>query len=467
VNTPRFFGLTGGDPGVGFTLGLQPNLTNFLSENGERIITPSIFQNQQIIQENSQTYEADLTIEPWKGFEIDVDFRKRYTQNHSEYYVNAPVQGSLGDTTFQRLTQRDFGSYEISYIALNTLFNSDVDELFNRFDANRRIISNRLTNDPNAGAHSTDLGFAEGFGRQQVEVLIPAFLAAYTDQDANTTELDFRSRVERRGYIPNPNWSITYNGLSDLPFLKEAFSNISIRHSYQTSLTVNSFETDLQFDSGNPFFIDPTISTGNYFARFEVPEIVIDERFQPIIGLDLRTNSDLSINADYSKSRSLRLATTLAQLTEAKTTSFTVGLGWTFQDVKIGFLLGKNRNRVRRRNQDPDNPENDELELPSDDNRSGINSGGVNEEQANRLEFTFDLQFRDDVTFIHELGDGQSAQPTRGTKTLTFAPVLNYDVNKNFILSLFFDYSATRPFTSTQFPITNINGGITARFVLD
>ena len=467
LNTPRFFGLTGNDPGLGFTLGAQPNLTRFLDERGERIITTSIFQNQQIIQENRQTYEADLTIEPWKGFEIDVDFRKRYTQNHSEYFVNAPVLGSIGDTTFQRLTQRDFGSFEISYIALNTLFNSDVDELFARFDANRRIISNRLPNADGAGSHLTDVGFAEGFGRQQVEVLIPAFISAYTNEDPNTTDLDFRSRVERRGFIPNPNWSLTYNGLSDLPFLKEVFSNISVRHSYQTSLTVNSFETDLQFDAGNPFFVDPNISTGNYFARFEVPEIVIDERFQPIIGLDLRTNSDLSINADYSKSRSLRLATTLAQLTEAKTTSFTVGLGWTFQDVKIGFLLGKNRNRERRRNQDPDNPENEELALPSDDNRRGINSGGVTEEQANRLEFTFDLQFRDDVTFIHELGDGQTAEPTRGTKTLTFAPVLNYDVNKNFILSVFFDYSATRPFTSTQFPITNINGGITARFVLD
>jgi len=194
--------------------------------------------------------------------------------------------------------------------------------------------------------------------------------------------------------------------------------------------------------------------------------VVIDERFQPIIGLDVRTKSDLSFNADYSKSRSLRLATTLAQLTEARTTSFTVGLGWIFQDVKIGFLTGGKNRRVKRRNQDPDNPENPEAEPELPENRRGVNSGGVNDE-ANRLEFTFDLQFRDDVTHIHELGDGQNSEPTRGTKSLTFSPVLNYDVNKNFVLSLFFDYTNTTPYRTTQIISTNMQGGLTARFILD
>ena len=466
--TPKFFGLTGSDPGIGFTLGAQPNLDNFLDERGERIITPSLLQNQQIIQENTQTYEADLTIEPWKDFVIDVDFRKTYTEDHTEYYINAPVDpGTPGIREFQRLTQRDFGGFEITYVALNTLFDSDIDGLFTRFEDSRSIISGRLPNDGSGAAHDTDLGFARGFGRQHVDVLVPAFLAAYTNEDPNAVDLDFRDRVRRRGYIPKPNWQLTYNGLGKVGFLKDVFSNITLRHSYKTSLNVNTFRTDLQYNPLDQFLIDPSISTGNYFARFEVPEIVIDERFQPIIGLDFRTKSDLSFNADYSKSRSLRLATTLAQLTEARTTSFTVGLGWTFQDVKIGFLTGGNSKRSRRRNQDPENPENpdSETELPTDDRR-GVNSGGVNDE-ANRLEFTFDLQFRDDVSFIHELDDGQASMPNRGTRTLSFSPVINYDINKNFVLSLYLDYSATRPYLSNQVEITNIEGGLTARFILD
>ncbi len=471
TQVPKFFGLTGSDPGVGFVLGTQPELGAFLDERKDRIITKSVFQNQQVVQENSQTYEADIEIEPWKGFSIDVDFGKRYTQNHSEYFVYTPnVDGA--DTTFayNRLTERDFGGYEITFMSLNTLFDGDVDGLFRRFDENRRVISQRLPNST-SGAHVSDLGYQSGYGRQHVDVLIPAFIAAYTNQDPFTVNLDQREQVRKRGYIPKPNWSLRYNGLSKLPWFKDLFANFSLNHSYKNRLNVNSFQTDLQYDEGNPFRIDPLLSTGNYFARFEVPEIIIDERFEPIIGFDLKTHTDLTMRAEWAKSRNLRLATSLAQLTEARSTSYTVGIGWIFQNVKIGFLTGTNKRNTRtRKNQDPDNPENPEdpsaVDRLEEAVTGGRNAGGVNDE-ANRLEFTFDMQYRDDVTFIHELGDGKSAEATRGTRTFTMSPLINYDINKNFILSVYFEYSATRPYRSNQFPVTNYNGGLRARFILD
>ena len=480
TKVPKFFGLTGGDPGVGFVFGLQPSLGSFLDERvtsrlgsglDEVAISTSILQNQQIIQNSSQSYEADVRVEPWKGFSIDIDFKKRYTENHSEYFINTDREFALNDFNpadqstwpeFQRLTARDFGSYEISYVSLSTLFESDIDGLFDRFDSYRQIISQRLPNNSTA-PHSQDVGFAQGYGRQHVDVLIPAFLAAYTGIDPNTIELDFRSQVRNRGYVPKPNWDLRYNGLSKLPWFKDIFSNITINHSYKNSLNVNSFQTDLQYDSENQFNIDPLVSSGNYFARFEVPEIVINERFEPIIGVDFKTHTDLSINAEYAKTRTLRLSTSLAQLTEARSTSYTVGLGWILQDVNIGFLTGKSRKRSRRRGQAEDESTDPEI---SPEDRGGVNSGGVNKE-ANKLEFAFDLQFRDDVSFIHELGDGSSKEPTRGTRTLSINPQINYDVNKNFILSFFFQYQRTRPYLSTSYPITNINGGLTARFVLD
>ena len=467
TKTPKFFGLTGSDPGWGFVLGGQPNLDNFFEERVlnrigiDTLITSSNLQNQQVIQNNTQNYEADIEIEPWNGFSIDFDFRKRYVQNHSEYFLNT---SPLGDAlNYQQLIKRDFGSFEISYIAINTLFDSDLDGIFERFENNRRVISARLPNNT-TDAHDQDVGYAKGYGRQHVEVLIPAFISAYTNQDPTTVKLDLREDVSRRGYIPKPNWNLRYNGLSKLPVFKDLFSSFTLSHSYKNSLNVNSYETDLQYDSENPYLIDPLQSNSNYFARFEVPEVVITEQFQPIIGIDFKTHSDLTINAEYSKARTLRLSTALAQLTETRSTGYTVGLGWIFQDVKIGFLSGGQR---QRRNRDRESDESDETETaPQDPGRRGINSGGVNQE-ANRLEFVFDLQFRDDVTFIHELGDGSSKEPIRGTKSLSIAPQINYDVNKNFILSLYFEYTKTQPYLSTSYPITNINGGLTARFVLD
>ena len=468
VKEPKFFGLTGGDPGWGFVFGSQPDLDNFFQERvynrlgTDTLITTSRLQNQQVIQNNAQSYDADITIEPWKDFSIDVDFRKRYTENHSEFFLNT---ASSGDPVYEQLIKRDFGSFEISYLSLNTLFDSDLDGLFQQFDANRQVISQRLENDGSGEQHELDNGYAKGFGRQHLDVLIPAFIAAYTNQDANTVDLNLRQQVSKRGYIPSPNWNLRYNGLSKLPWFKNLFSNFTISHSYKNTLNVNSFQTDLQFNTENPFNIDPDQSTSNYFARFEVPEIVITEQFQPIIGIDFKTYNDMTLNLEYSKARTLTLATALAQLREKRSTSYTLGFAWILQDVNIGFLTGNTKKRRRAR--DETETDEDSLDEDSQDrSRRGINSGGVNQ-QANKLEFVIDVQLRDDVTWLHVLDDGSSKKATRGTKTFTLAPAINYDVNKNFILSLYVEYSKTQPYLSTSYPITNINGGLTARFVLD
>lgn len=473
TRAPKFFGLTGSDPGWGFVMGIQPDLQNFFDQrldvNSENpIITTSNLQNQQVLQDNSQTYEADITIEPWKDFSIDVDFRKKYVQNHSEYFLNT-ARGQNDPLNYERILQREIGSYEMTYVALNTLFDSDIDGLFNRFDANRKIISDRLPN--NSGqAHGKDPGYAIGYGRQHVDVLIPAFIAAYTDQDANNVDLDLRSTVSKRGFIPKPNWNLRYNGLSKLGWFKDLFSNFTLNHSYKNTLNVNSFSTDLQFDNNNPFFISDEQSSSNYFARFEVPEIIIDEKFQPIIGIDFKTHSDLNFNAEWAKTRNLRLSTSLAQLIEGRSTSFNVGFGWILQDVNIGFITGNKSKRSRRsKRPEEEGAEDGEAEERTDEeivgDAPGAN-GGVNN-FTNKLEISLEVQFRDDVTYIHELGDGASKEATRGTRTLNISPLINYDVNKNFRLALYFQYSTTKPKLSTSWPITNMNGGLRATFILD
>ena len=82
--------------------------------------------------------------------------------------------------------------------------------------------------------------------------------------------------------------------MSKLEWFKNIFSNISIAHGYTSTLGVNSFQTDLQFDASNPFAVDPDIQNRNFFARFEIPQVVIEERFQPVIGIDFRTRGNVT-----------------------------------------------------------------------------------------------------------------------------------------------------------------------------
>ncbi len=463
ANTPNLLGMNGGSPGWGFVFGIQPNIdlnneNNWLRNAANQgWISPSRFQNQQVLQNNSQSYEARLTVEPWKDFDIDLRFNKTYSRNHAEDFVNRAVPGS-GEVDLQQVALRDLGSYEVSFMGLGTLFDSDIDGLFSRFESYRAIISNRLPNEPGSGQHESDQGYAAGFGRQHIDVLIPSFLAAYINDDPETIDLNLTDQVAGRGYIPKPNWQLRYNGLSKLPWFKEIFSNFSIAHGYTSTLGVNNYQTDLQYDPTDQFFIDPDVSTKNYFARFEIPEVIIEERFQPIIGIDFKTRSNLTANFEFAKSRALQLSTGLGQINERQSTEYTAGIGWIIDDINIPFLTGQKNRRKRSSRRG-----SDKSEQPAED---PTNPRGAAQEFQKRFQFSFDFSVRDDATYIHEFDSGRDAQATRGTYTLQISPSFDYDINKYFTLRLFMDYNQTKPKTLGGFDVTNINGGLTARFNL-
>ncbi|MEJ0105364.1 MAG: hypothetical protein WDO19_23640 [Bacteroidota bacterium] len=77
-------------------------------------------------------------------------------------------------------------------------------------------------------------------------MLIPAFLAAYTNKDPGSISLIKNSNPNLRsnpfsGLIPKPNWTISYSGLSRLPGLDKIFTNFTVRHGYSSMLSMNSF----------------------------------------------------------------------------------------------------------------------------------------------------------------------------------------------------------------------------------
>ena len=96
-----------------------------------------------------------------------------------------------------------------------------------------------------------------------------------------------------KSIIPKPNWTVTYNGLSRMKGLDKIFTNVTIRHGYHSTLSMNSFNTALLFTDpfrvGFPYFRDPL--TGNYIPYFLVPNITIAESFDPLIEVDLTQGS--------------------------------------------------------------------------------------------------------------------------------------------------------------------------------
>jgi cell surface protein SprA len=262
-----------------------------------------------------------------------------------------------------------------------------------------------------------------------------------------------------KNIMPRPNWRLTYNGLARIKGLDEIFQNVSITHGYKSNLTINSFNTNFQYDNNDPFGdnnLNP--QTNNYYSRFEIPAIVIDEAFTPLLGIDMRMKNGMNMSFDYKKARRLSFSMLTNELDENNTTEFTIGFGHRMKDVNIPFLqFGVKKKKKGKKTDQQDAPG----ALP------GGGRQGQGAAQANDLNIKFDFSFRDDVTVKHTLGQNIPGLRTRGAKTLRISPSIDYSVNSQLNLRFFVDYNSTVPYTSNGYPITNIQGGLTVRFSLN
>ena len=430
-------------PGYEYILGLQPDDQWFEEavKPENNWITENIYLNQEVLRNKTVKWNASLSIEPFKDFRLEVNWDYAFTENRSEFFKKTSP-----DAEFAHLTPRDVGSFNISYMALNTLFENDIKQLFQRFGDTRRMISQRIGD--NQTTHSFDgAEYTEGFGKYQRDVLIPAFISAYTETDPMAVETDiFKLK-------PRPNWQLNYNGLSKVPLFKDLFSSVSLTHGYRSSLSVNSYNTDYDF---NP---DPTqninISTGDFYSRFEIPAVALTEQFSPLLGLNIRTRNDISLRVDMNKSRNLTLTFTDNQLNETNRTDYVIGFGYPLRNVNIPFLQPKKNKRKSRRNQ----------QEQAEEDKDGNNPGGQ-KKKGNDMEIKFDFSFSDNQSLIHKFDTEADPQASRGTKQIRISPAIDYTLSETLTLRFFFDYNRTIPYTSLSYPITNINSGITVQFAL-
>lgn len=444
-------------PGWDFIAGWQPNQTWLNSASSKGWITRNIFQNQQFIQTHNLQYNGRVTIEPYLNFKIDVDIDKTLSENYSE---NFKVEDELTNE-FRHLNPMRVGTVTMSYLPIKTMGDlldtaTNKSELFRQFESNREVISQLI----GTGVHDdtlTNENYTNGYGRYQQDVLIPAFLTAYTGRDINSLDADDVNRMnDVRKLFPMPNWRLTFNGLTKMKGFSKIFSSFSLTHGYKSTLTVNRFATDLDFQE-NPTQKDP--NTSNYYSVFEVPNIVISEQFSPLVGVDMRFKNGLTAKFEYKKSRNLSMSFVDYQLSEQRTEDITLSMGHTFKDFKPFKLIPgwKKRQADKEKNNKNANKNKANQMVFAFDFGKTI--------PKNELAVKFDFSYRNDKTVNHIL-DQQQSVATRGMKTIRIAPSIDYIINNRLTVRLFFDYSRTIPAVSTSYPITNTKGGVTIRFSL-
>ena len=195
---------------------------------------------------------------------------------------------------------------------------------------------------------------------------------------------------------------------------------------------MNSFNTALLFADpfrvGYPSFRDTL--TGNFIPYFLVPNITIQEAFDPLIEVDVTFTNQLQTRFELRKSRSLSLSLIDYQLAEQRSTEVTFGFNWRRKGVplikKLPFMKSKMDNDVTIR---------------------------------------MDFSLRDDATANSKL-DQRTAFGTAGQKVIRIAPSIDYVVNNRVSMKLFFEQNRNIPKISNAFPITNTRAGLQVRISL-
>lgn len=406
-------------PGIGFLLGSQADLRPMALANGW--ISTDTLQNQLYVTTWNQDIHLKSTIEPIKGLRIDLQAFK--TENRTYQTNFKSIDGSNNIQSYNPVTT---GDYSVSYLTIATAFSkiSGVDNTsaaFQKFMANRVIISQRLGQlNPNSTAPATN-GYADGYGPNSQNVLVPAFLAAYTGKNAATFGLS------QFPNIPIPNWQVTYNGLSRVPFFSDLFESFDVTHGYRSSYNVGGYSTLLQYQDANGA-VSSRDANNDFLPMYQFSSVTIFEQFVPLIGFNARFKNNMSANFEYRQSRALNFSVVNSQLAQQNQSAIVFGWGYHTKDFRFpfGWFAGTTKNDVN---------------------------------------FKIDFSLQDNKTLIYQ-ADVPAAQVSSGAQNITVRPSIDYVINQRFNLNLFYDSNITRPYTSQTFNTAFTNFGINLKLIL-
>lgn len=452
---PEFLGTTDFDnPGWDFVAGLQKTEDQFgpwLDELGKNdLIVKNKYFNNQFYHNNSKNYGAKITLEPINNLKFDVDFKKTFIKDNSREFKNT---GEVENPKFESLTVMDRGSFEVSYSGLKTLFTKNYETLYDKFSKYRETISDRQYKQRNGTTivikHDINPAYALGYGPQNQDVLIPAFIAAYTGKNENNVSLDIYDDIGKLDFIPRPNWNAEWN-LSKYGFLKDVFSSFKIVNGYKSVLKVSSIQSDLNYNTKRNII---ETNERDYYLQYIIPSVVLDERFEPVIGLDIKTKSDLNFKIDYRKSRSMLLSQ--KSLQENRAEEIVLNFGYVVKNVKLGIFTKKNSKSKKSAKTN-----NDE-----DDNASKSSKKGATNSLRD-LRLGVDFSIKDTETKEYLFDSGRDPKATHGNYRISLIPTAEYNISDNFSLQLDFSYDKTIPYVSNSWPTTNYRGTVTAKYSL-
>lgn len=417
-------------PGLPFILGSQnTNIKQKVVENNW--LAPSTDQTMPFRQTRIVDLNIRAMVEPFKELKIQVDARKMKQGNYQEifrYETELNPDGTITELGPQSLTPSRAGSYSITFLSIKTAFVKDGDDnvspLFTDFEDYRAIFKDRLDN---------QLGNGNEYPINHQDVLVPAFIAAYSGRDPN--------KVSTSNFpaIPLPNWNINYAGLSKVPFLSQHFASINLTHAYSATFDINNYTSSLLYDDN--LTLDHQVERTPLASirdedgvavlapRFVLGQVIISERFAPLLGINFRTKSKINGRIEYKTERNMALQIMSSQITELNSNDVLLDFGYTKTGMKLPFKI-----------------QGETLTLDND------------------ITFRMGLTIRDTKSIQRKIDEINTV--TNGNINFQLRPTINYVVNQKLSVMMYFERTINEPRITNSFRRTTSSFGAQVRFSL-
>lgn len=436
-NSTRNFGMQNpfqGDPtpGWGYVFGYVPSynqLEKTVLENNW-LIKDDALLNDKFARTYSNQVHIKTIVEPFTNFKINLDNNRTFARNETRYLTRDSA--SLAQS--KRTTNGNF-SITTNAIKTNAMFGSSKsDETYAQFKNNLSIVATRLQAQKGG---TTELDpvtkIPVGYKQTSQDVLIPAFVAAYTGQDPNKVQIgnSFTPLFNSvKDFARSINWKVNYNGLTEMKFAKKHFKSITLSHGYTCNYSINSYQTFSSSSMVNDdLYADLVADKVYYTPEYSISAVALDERFNPIIGVDSKLKNNMTTKIEIRNNRTVSLSLVNNEISEISGYEYVFGLGYVFKDFTVN-----------------------------------IKTAGTSKAYTNDINTRIDVSVRDNTTIRRTISD-DTKSVISGQKIWSIKWFADYMLTQQLTIRAFFDWTLNQPRTN-GYMTKNKNFGINLRFSL-
>jgi len=267
-------------------------------------------------------------------------------------------------------------------------------------------------------------------------VMIPAFINTYTSSGGGS--LDFFPSLRRL----LPNWTIRYSGLSKLKWFNERFKSVNVNHSYKSVFAVGSYSSSSETTS---------------MLGWNVPAVTISESFSPLLGVDVTLQNNLTVKAEYRRTRNLSLSMTSVQINEARSNDWVIGLGYKISDFRLFGNTASRKISKSQRGRKGNNEQSSKVNTNTRSRKSGVNHD---------LNMRLDISLRDQAAITRDIATRTSAASS-GNSALKISFMADYTLSRLLTMSFYYERQTNTPLlSSSSYPTTTRDFGLSVKFSL-